>query len=251
MSPPRNILIIGAGSGIGRALALQLAAQGQRVFAVARSADKLAALAADASAARHPIETNSADATREEELNAVVDGIVDRAEGVLAGLAYCPGSIDLMPLARVTAASMQSAFSLNCVGAALAVKRAHSALKVGQGSVVLFSTVAVAQGFTNHTIVAAAKGAVEAMTRSLAAELAPHVRVNCIAPSLTRTPLAEKLTQNATVADAIAKMHALPRLGEAEDVAHAAAYLLGAESAWVTGQVLAVDGGRSTLRTKG
>ncbi|MDB5649062.1 MAG: short-chain dehydrogenase [Hyphomicrobiales bacterium] len=96
-----------------------------------------------------------------------------------------------------------------------------------------------------------AKGAVEALTRSLAAELAPKIRVNCIAPSLTRTPLAAKLLSNPQMADAIAAMHALPRLGEAEDIAPMVALLAGPQSGWITGQVIAVDGGRSTLRTKG
>ena len=120
----------------------------------------------------------------------------------------------------------------------------------GRGSVVLFSTVAVQQGFPNHSIIAAAKGAVEGLTRALAAELAPHVRVNAVAPSLTRTPLAAALTQNEPMAKAIAAMHALPRLGEPEDMAACAAFLLSPDSGWVTGQIIGVDGGRSTLRTK-
>ncbi len=116
---------------------------------------------------------------------------------------------------------------------------------------VLFSTVAVGQGFANHAVIAAAKGGVEGLVRSLAAELAPKVRVNAIAPSLTRTPLAAPLLQNETVAKAIAQLHPLQRLGEADDVASLAAFLLGPNSTWITGQVFGVDGGRSTLRTKG
>jgi NAD(P)-dependent dehydrogenase (short-subunit alcohol dehydrogenase family) len=118
-------------------------------------------------------------------------------------------------------------------------------------SVVLFSSVAVAQGFAAHASIAMAKGAVEGLTRSLAAELAPKVRVNSIAPSLTRTPLALALTSNEALAKAVADTHALRRLGEAEDVAALAAFLLGPEAGWITGQVIGVDGGRSTLRTKG
>jgi NAD(P)-dependent dehydrogenase (short-subunit alcohol dehydrogenase family) len=111
--------------------------------------------------------------------------------------------------------------------------------------------VAVAQGFASHASVGMAKGAVEGLARSLAAELAPKVRVNVVAPSLTRTPLARALTANEGMASGIAAMHALQRLGEAEDIAAAAAFLVSSESAWITGQVLGVDGGRSTLRTKG
>jgi len=125
-----------------------------------------------------------------------------------------------------------------------------AALAAGQGSVVLFSTVAARAGFTNHLAIAAAKAAVEGMTVAMAAELAPSIRVNCIAPSLTRTRIAEPLTKNPAMAEAIAKLHPLPRLGEADDLAAMADMLLSPASGWITGQVIAVDGGRSTLRTK-
>ncbi|MFN7321635.1 MAG: SDR family NAD(P)-dependent oxidoreductase, partial [Methylobacterium sp.] len=134
-----------------------------------------------------------------------------------------------------------------------AVQAALPALKAAEAtsSVVLFSTVAVAQGFTAHASVSMAKGAVEGLVKALGAELAPKVRVNAIAPSLTKTPLAKALTGNEAMAKAIGEMHALQRLGEAEDVAGLAAFLAGGQSGWITGQVFAVDGGRSTLRTKG
>lgn len=132
------------------------------------------------------------------------------------------------------------------------MKAAAPALKEVEGSsVVLFSTVAVRQGFAAHASVSMAKGAVEGLTMAMAAELAPQVRVNCIAPSLTRTPLAEALTRNEALAKAVAETHALRRLGEADDIAGLAAFLLGPHAAWITGQVIGVDGGRSTLRTKG
>jgi NAD(P)-dependent dehydrogenase (short-subunit alcohol dehydrogenase family) len=117
--------------------------------------------------------------------------------------------------------------------------------------VVLFSTVAVAAGFPNHTVTAAAKGATEALARSLGADLAPDVRVNCIAPSLLKTPLAQSLTGNEVMAESLAQLHPIPRLGEAEDAAAVAAFLLGPDSSWITGQVIPLDGGRSTLRVKG
>ena len=115
----------------------------------------------------------------------------------------------------------------------------------------LFSTVAARAGFANHSVIAMAKGAVEALTVSLAAELAPHVRINAIAPSLTRSGIAAPMIGNAALAKAIAAQHPIPRLGEADDSAALAAFLLSADAGWITGQVFAVDGGRSTVRTKG
>jgi NAD(P)-dependent dehydrogenase (short-subunit alcohol dehydrogenase family) len=135
-----------------------------------------------------------------------------------------------------------------------AVQAALPALKAStqtSASILLFSTVAVAQGFTAHASISMAKGAVEGLVKSLAAELAPKIRVNAIAPSLTRTPLAKALTSNDAMATTIAGMHALQRLGEVEDVAGLAGLLLSPQAGWITGQIIGVDGGRSSLRTKG
>ena len=115
----------------------------------------------------------------------------------------------------------------------------------------LFSTVAATQGFPNHSVIAAAKGAVEGFARSLAAEWSPEVRVNCVAPSLTRTPLAEPLLCSEQMERSIAQLHPLGRLGEPEDAAALAAFLLSPDSGWITGQIVGVDGGRGALRTKG
>jgi NAD(P)-dependent dehydrogenase (short-subunit alcohol dehydrogenase family) len=143
-------------------------------------------------------------------------------------------------------------FRVNAAGAALAVQASLDALKAGEGgSVLLFSSVAVSQGFAAHASVSMAKGAVEGLTRALAAELAPKVRVNAIAPSLTATPLAASMTASEQMAKAIAGMHAIPRLGSAEDHAALARVLLTDAGGWITGQVIGVDGGRSSLRTKG
>jgi NAD(P)-dependent dehydrogenase (short-subunit alcohol dehydrogenase family) len=238
------ILVFGATGGVGSALARRLAATGTPLFLTARSAERLAALGSELNAPYA-----AADAT---DTHAVAD-VVARAAGGdgLAGLAYCVGSIVLKPLKAATEQEMMDAFRLNAVGAAMAVKAAQTPLAAAGGAVVLFSTVAVAQGFTFHTIISAAKGAVEGLTRALAAELAPKVRVNAVAPSLTRTPLADSLTRNPAMAKGIADLHALPRLGESEDIAATAAFLLSADASWITGQVIAVDGGRSRVRTKG
>jgi NAD(P)-dependent dehydrogenase (short-subunit alcohol dehydrogenase family) len=128
---------------------------------------------------------------------------------------------------------------------------AQDALTAGRGSVVLFSSIAARAGFTNHAAIAAAKGAVEGLTVALAAELAPAIRINCIAPSLTRSNMAAPLLANAQMADAIAKQHPIPRLGEGDDAAALADFLLSDQAGWITGQIMAVDGGRSTLRSRG
>jgi NAD(P)-dependent dehydrogenase (short-subunit alcohol dehydrogenase family) len=157
----------------------------------------------------------------------------------------------MAPLKRQTRDSLRQVYELNVVSAAEAVRLAEAPLKQANGSVVLFSTVAVAQGFANHVAISAAKGGVEGLTRALAADLAPAARVNAVAPSLMRTKIAAPLTANDAMATSIAALHALPRLGEGSDAAALAAFLLGAESNWITGQVFAVDGGRSRVRSKG
>lgn len=240
-----TVLVLGGSGGIGFALAERLAARGRPVHLAARDAVRLAERAAALGGAPFSVcDVNDPAALARTVAEAA-------AGGGLAGLAYCVGSIGLEPLKRVTAERMLDAYRLNAVGALLAVQAAEKELRAARGAVVLFSSVAATAGFPNHTVIAAAKGAVEALTRSLAAELAPEVRVNCVAPSLVRTPLAAGLTGNETLARSIAALHPLPRLGEPEDAAAAAEFLLSADSAWITGQVLAVDGGRSAVRTKG
>ncbi len=157
-------------------------------------------------------------------------------------------------LQRLTEADFLNDFRVNAMGAALAVQAASAALKKSPGgaaSVVFFSSVAALQGFSFHASLGMAKGAVSGLTLSLAAELAPKIRVNAVAPSLTRTPLASAILADERVAAGIAELHALQRLGKPEDIAALAAFLLSPEADWITGQIISVDGGRSTLRTKG
>lgn len=237
-----KVLIWGGSGGIGAACARALAGMGFGLHLVGRDGDRLAALAAELGAG-----TSQADVMDDAAFARVADAAGDR----LAGLIYAVGSITLRPLPRLTRADFTRDFRLNAEGAALAVQASLPALKAGQGSVVLFSSVAVAQGFGAHASVAMAKGAVEGLTRALAAELAPRVRVNAIAPSLTDTPLAAALTANPQMAAQIAQMHPLPRLGRPEDIAALAAFLVSDQAGWITGQVMGVDGGRSRLRPRG
>jgi len=239
------VLIFGGSGGVGAALARILSSRGVPVHLFARDLDRLEEVAAEIGGARvTAVDVTDSHALREAVASASV-------ETGLAGLAYCVGSIVLKPLKRTTEDDFVEAFRLNALGAAMAVQAAESTLRQGNGSVVLFSTIAAGSGFLNHAVTATAKGATEALTRSLAADLAPDVRVNCIAPSLLRTPLARSFTENEVMAKSIAQLHPLPRLGEPEDAANLAAFLLGPGSGWISGQVIPVDGGRSTLRTKG
>ena len=240
-----TIIIFGGAGAIGSAIARRVAARGDRPHLVGRDPAKLESAARETGAA-----ATLADVTDPEAIaRAVAEASQD---GGLAGLVYAVGTINLKPVGSLTAEDFERDWRVNALGAALAMKAAAPHLKAVEGSsVVLFSTVAVRQGFAAHASVSMAKGAVEGLTLALAAELAPKVRVNCIAPSLTRTPLAEGLTRNEALAKGVAETHALRRLGEAEDSAGLAAFLLGPDSAWITGQIIGVDGGRSTLRTKG
>ncbi|MDP2802650.1 MAG: SDR family oxidoreductase [Phreatobacter sp.] len=240
-----TFLIYGGSGGIGSALARRLCGRGHRVHLVARDRERLEALATEIGASY-----SVADVTNRASIEAAAAEAGDR----LAGLAYCVGSINLKPVARLTDADFTRDFEINALGAVRAVQASLPALKAYEGStaaILLVSTVAVAQGFAAHASVSMAKGAVEGLTVALAAELAPKIRVNCVAPSLTRTPLAKALTGSETMANAIAALHAIPRLGEPDDVAALGALLLDAEAGWITGQIIGVDGGRSMLRTKG
>ena len=239
----KNFIIFGGSGGIGSALARRVAARGDLVHLVGRNADRLSALAA---------ELGGTFAVADVIDRAQVEAAVMAAGAEIAGLAYAVGSITLKPLARLTDDDALLDFQLNALGAFRAIQAALPALKAHDGaSILLFSSVAVAQGFPAHATIGMAKGAVEGLTLSLAAELAPRIRVNCVAPSLTKTPLASALTSNEQMATAIASLHALQRLGEADDVAGLGAFLMSPEASWITGQIIGVDGGRSTLRTKG
>lgn len=165
------------------------------------------------------------------------------------GLAYCPGSINLKPFKNLTEQDFTQDFAINVTGAVKVIQKYYNNLKnAGSASVVLFSTVAVQTGMPFHASVSAAKGAVEGLTRSLAAEFAPSIRVNCIAPSVTDTPLAEKLLNSEAKLKAATERHPLKRIGNAEETAQLVAFLLSDTSSFITGQIIKTDGGLSSLK---
>jgi len=239
-----KVVIYGGSGGIGAATGRLLRARGYALHLVGRSADRLAAAAAELEAGHTVADVTDGSAHQR---------VAEEAGSAVDGLVYAVGTINLRPLPRLTEQDFLQDFKVNAMGAALAVQALLPALRksAGSPSVVLFSSVAARQGFSAHASMGMAKGAVSGLTLSLAAELAPHVRVNAIAPSLTRTPLAEGIVANDRIAEAIAKLHALGRLGTPDDVAALAAFLISADAGWMTGQILGVDGGRSTVRGNG
>ena len=168
----------------------------------------------------------------------------------VVGLAYCVGSINLKPLKMSKDDDFIDSFKINTLGAINVIKSNLASLTKNNGSILLFSTVAVQQGFANHSIVSSAKGAIEGLTHSLAAEFAPKVRVNCIAPSLTDSKMSQKMLSNETIRKAIENMHPIPKIGAGQDFADFSSFLLSKKNNWITGQIFHIDGGRSTLRIK-
>jgi len=230
-------LIFGATGSVGSSLAEQLKNSGNDIHLVARNEDEVKVIA------------NKLDCSYTV-ADVLEDGFIEKVKSdinEIKGIAYCVGSIDLKPLRMVTEADMNKCMKLNLYSAIEAIKGYQENLKKNKGSVVLFSTVAAQRGFTNHSIIASAKAAVEGLTVTLAAEFAPNIRVNCIAPSLSKSKIAEPMLKNPAIAEGIAKAHPLKRLGEGKDSAALAKFLITEESSWITGQIIAVDGGRSKL----
>jgi len=228
----RSILLIGGNSGVGLGTARRLINQGDTVIAATRNPGPLAGLG---------IDVQPFDALKPAKLD---------LPPALDGLVYFPGTITLKPFHRLTADDFLTDFGVNCLGAVSAIQSALPAMKAGpSASIVLFSTVAVAQGMPFHASIAAAKAAVEGLARSLAAELAPKIRVNVIAPSLTDTPLASNLLGSEAKREAAAKRHPLQRVGDPEQTAELVDFLLSAAAGFITGQTLRPDGGLSNIRT--
>ena len=228
----RNILIIGASSGIGFSTAELLSNNNCKVFGSYNSSVQRAAGA----------EYFQLDVSQEEWDMSTLPEVID-------GLVYCPGKINLKPFARLKAEDYLDDYKIQVLGAVKAVQLILPKLKKSNSaSIVLFSTVAVQTGFSFHSIVSSSKGAIEGLTRALAAEFSPSIRVNCIAPSITDTPLAGSLLNTPEKKEANAIRHPLKKVGEPKDIANAVAFLISEESAWMTGQIMHIDGGISNLR---
>lgn len=240
----KRIVVYGGSGGIGSATARLLQARGYTLHLVGRNGDALSSLSAE-------LQTTytQGDVCDETLFTQVGNDFAAPWDG----LVYSIGTITIGSIRRLTRTDFLQDFQINAMGAALAVQAGLAALKKSNGSpsVVLFSSVAALQGFTFHSSIGMAKGAVSGLTLALAAELAPKIRVNAIAPSLTRTPLADSLLSNEAITSAIKELHPLKIIGEPDDIANFVAYLLSEEAGWVTGQVISIDGGRSTLRPKG
>lgn len=230
----KNILIIGASSGIGHALAQQLQQQGANLFTASRTA---------------PDGIQSTHMTWDVTQTPAADALTQLPD-VLHGLVYCPGTINLKPFQRLMPDDYRRDFEVNVLGAVGAIHTAYTAIRKSKNSsIVLFSTVAAKLGMGMHSSVSVAKSAVEGLAKSLAAELAPfNVRVNAVAPSLTDTPLAGFLLADENKREAGNKRHPLNRYGTPQDIASMAAYLLSDQASWITGQIIGVDGGMGSLK---
>jgi NAD(P)-dependent dehydrogenase (short-subunit alcohol dehydrogenase family) len=227
----KTTLIIGASSGIGKVIANKLIKQRETVISISRNLP-------DASFShfyQHDILSN-------EEM--------PKLDGTIDGLVYCPGSINLKPFRALKKQDFLDDLELNVLGAIKAIQAYTSNLQQSKKpSIVLFSTVAVQTGMPFHSTVAISKGAIEGLTKALAAEFSPKIRVNCIAPSLTQTAMAEKLINTPEKLEASNNRHALKRIGDPMDIANTAEFLLSDNSSWITGQVIHVDGGMSTIKS--
>jgi 3-oxoacyl-[acyl-carrier protein] reductase len=229
----KNYVIVGGTSGIGLAIANKLTTDGNNVWELSRGSREMQ----DMNNVTHITWDATGEAAPEGDFPEKIDGLV-----------YCPGTVTLKPFHRLTAADFLQDYRINVEGAIRSIQFFLPRLKAAESSsVVLFSTVAVQTGMTFHSSISVSKGAIEGLTRALAADFAPKIRVNCIAPSLVQTPLTDRLTSSPEKIEVSAKRHPLGRIGQPEDIAEAATLLLTGAS-WMSGQVLHIDGGMSSIR---
>jgi NAD(P)-dependent dehydrogenase (short-subunit alcohol dehydrogenase family) len=227
-----KFIIVGASSGIGFQLAKNLSEKGHTIYALNRN----------------KVDLDSIPNCQFHEVDIAMEiPNFPNIEGAIDGLIYCPGTINLKPFRALKAEDFLNEYNINFMGAVKSIKQYLPNLQLGEfPSIVLFSTVAVQTGMSFHASIASAKGAIEGLTRSLAAEFAPKIRVNAIAPSLTATPLADKLINNESKLKASEDRHPLKKIGSSSDMSQAVEFLLNAN--WMTGQIMHIDGGMSAIR---
>jgi NAD(P)-dependent dehydrogenase (short-subunit alcohol dehydrogenase family) len=235
----KKYIILGATGAIGSSLATQLNKDQIDCHLVGRNEDELKKIADELNYTYSVCDVL--------ELSFVDKLKKDLEEVEVLGIAYCIGSIDIKPFKLTKANDFISSYVLNLVAVTDVIRAFEEKLKNNKGSIVLFSTVAAKKGFANHSIISSAKAAIEGLTVALAAEFAPNIRVNCIAPSLTKSKIASVVLKNQTIEESIAKMHPLKRIGKGDDSANLANFLLTTKSSWITGQIIGVDGGRSNI----
>lgn len=227
----KNILLIGGSYGIGLAIAKELQYE-NKVFIASRTNENIADM--NVTHIQFDATTDTLDMSK---LSEVIDGLI-----------YCPGSINLRPFKGLKLEAFEQDLQINFISLVKVIQSILPNLVASeQSSIVLFSSVAASMGMPFHTSVAAAKGAIEGFAKALAAEYAPKIRVNVIAPSLTDTPLAEKFLNNDIKREKSAERHPLKRVGTSDDMAQMASFLISAKSSWISGQIFHVDGGMSTL----
>jgi 3-oxoacyl-[acyl-carrier protein] reductase len=229
----KNILIVGASSGIGLETAKSLLSKGYNIFSASRNQPEIEGLTHVTWDAQNPDSS----------------AFVNLPE-ILHGVVYCPGTINLKPFNRLSLDDFKNDFQVNVLGAVSTIQAVLPKLKKADGaSIVLFSTVATKIGMGFHASVSASKGAIEGLTLSIAAEFSTYkIRVNCVAPSLTDTPLAKNLLSTDEKKEASNKRHPIGRFGTASDIANITSFLISDESSWITGQVLGVDGGMGSIK---
>ena len=234
-----KILIFGATGAVGSSLAKLLNENSISTHLIGKNEEEISRLSE---------ETNGSYSVADVTDPSFIEKIDSDLNNIdIAGIAYCVGSIDLKPINLVTKKDYLKSLELNLFPIVEIIKKYKENLKKNKASIVVFSTVAVKQGFANHSIISPVKASLEGLTVSLAAELAPNIRINCIAPSLSNSKMAGKILGNTKIAEGIAKQHPLKRLGEGKDSASLAKFLLSDESSWITGQIIGVDGGRSNV----
>ena len=228
-----SFVIVGGSTGIGLGIVKRLAAEGKQVVVLSRTSDSISGL----------------DGVSHVQVDLATDEVTsDMLPEKISGLAYCPGTLNLGSIRKLKPETFRADFEVNVVGAVKVIRASVASLKAAEASsVLMFSTVAVGQGMPAHASIAASKGAVEGLARTLASELAPAIRVNCIAPALTNTPLTSRFFENEEKVAAMGEKYPLKRTGTVDDLAEMAHFLLSDKASWITGQVIGVDGGMSTV----